>query len=67
MWLALLLFVVILGLFAYYDTRKPKNFPPGMFTMRQSEDCRYYLHTQTDLGCIVGPVKIQFMILLTGY
>ncbi|KDR10510.1 probable cytochrome P450 303a1 isoform X2 [Zootermopsis nevadensis] len=29
MWLAVLLFVVILGLFIYLDTRKPKDFPPG--------------------------------------
>ena len=29
MWLAVLLFFFILGLFVYYDTRKPHNFPPG--------------------------------------
>lgn len=29
MWFAILLFIVLLGLLAYLDTRKPKNFPPG--------------------------------------
>ncbi|XP_039286576.1 probable cytochrome P450 303a1 [Nilaparvata lugens] len=29
MWLAVLLFVFILGLLAYLDTKKPPNFPPG--------------------------------------
>ncbi|PSN35367.1 putative cytochrome P450 303a1 [Blattella germanica] len=29
MWAAVVLFVIILGLLVYYDTRKPKNFPPG--------------------------------------
>ncbi|KAJ8922410.1 hypothetical protein NQ315_004356 [Exocentrus adspersus] len=29
MWVAAILFVAILGLLAYLDTRKPKNFPPG--------------------------------------
>ncbi|KAJ9580644.1 hypothetical protein L9F63_024179 [Diploptera punctata] len=29
MWLAVVLFFFILGLFVYYDTRKPHNFPPG--------------------------------------
>nr|CAD7588588.1 unnamed protein product [Timema genevievae] len=31
MWLAAILFLCILGLFAYLDTRKPRNFPPGGF------------------------------------
>ncbi|RZC40009.1 cytochrome P450 303a1 [Asbolus verrucosus] len=29
MWIAVALFVVILGLLIYLDTRKPKNYPPG--------------------------------------
>lgn len=29
MWLAVLLFLVILGLLAYLDTKKPKRYPPG--------------------------------------
>lgn len=29
LWLAVLPIVVILGLLAYLDTRKPKKFPPG--------------------------------------
>nr|CAD7398393.1 unnamed protein product [Timema poppensis] len=29
MWLAAILFLCILGLLAYLDTRKPRNFPPG--------------------------------------
>ena len=29
MWLAVVLFFFILGLFVYFDTRKPPNFPPG--------------------------------------
>jgi hypothetical protein len=43
MWLVLLLFFVILGLFAYYDTRKPKNFPPGKFIVIQCKDKLCYL------------------------
>jgi hypothetical protein len=37
MWLAVLLFVLILGIFIYYDTKKPKNFPPGMFIARHKQ------------------------------
>lgn len=29
MWFAVLLFIILLGLLAYLDTKKPKNFPPG--------------------------------------
>lgn len=29
MWLAVIVFVIILGLLVYLDTKKPKNFPPG--------------------------------------
>lgn len=29
MWFALVLFTILLGMLAYLDTRKPKNFPPG--------------------------------------
>lgn len=29
MWIAVILFLAILGLLAYLDTKKPKNYPPG--------------------------------------
>lgn len=46
MWLAVLLFVVILGLFIYLDTRKPKDFPPGMFTASHKQTLSAQLNLQ---------------------
>ncbi|PNF37031.1 putative cytochrome P450 303a1 [Cryptotermes secundus] len=66
MWLVLLLFVIILGLFVYYDTKKPKNFPPGppwvpvlgsaLHVNRLRKQTGYLYRATAELANCYGPV-----------
>nr|QTC11261.1 cytochrome P450 303A1 [Phenacoccus solenopsis] len=66
MWFAALFFIFILGLLAYLDTRKPKNYPPGpewlpilgsMLVVKKLRDQTGYLYKATaELARVYGPV-----------
>ncbi|XP_018572226.1 probable cytochrome P450 303a1 [Anoplophora glabripennis] len=66
MWLAVILFIGILGLLVYLDTRKPKKFPPGpkwrplvgcaLETNRLKKKTKSFILATAELSAKYGPV-----------